>query len=124
MNQFDQSVERVVAFLREQKYTASTLCAHRKCYSELRTHLTEAGLGYSFETALDWIKQESEHWGRRKSANYKHFIVHLDDMDRLGGIPAYHLSHHFPPFTMRRGRSQRNWACFWTASRLRTCERT
>ena len=103
MNQFDQSVERVVAFLREQKYTASTVCAHKKCYSELRTHLTEAGIGYSFETALDWMKQESERWGRRKSANYRHFIVHLDDMDRLGGIPAYHLSHHFPPFTMLSG---------------------
>jgi site-specific recombinase XerD len=103
MNQFDQSVERVVSFLREQKYTASTVCAHKKCYSELRTHLTEAGIGYSFETALDWIKQENERWSRRKSANYRHFIVHLDDMDRLGGIPAYHLSYHFPPFTMLSG---------------------
>lgn len=103
MNQFDQSVERVVAFLREQQYTASTVYAHKKCYSELRTHLTEVEFGYTFETASDWIKQESERWGRRKSANYRHYIVHLDDMDRLGGIPAYHLSHHFPPFTMLSG---------------------
>jgi hypothetical protein len=40
MNQFDQNAERVVTFLREQKYTASTVYAHKKCYSELRTHLT------------------------------------------------------------------------------------
>ena len=103
MDQFDQSVERVVTFLRKQKYTASTVCVHRKCYSELRTHLSKAGLGYSFKTALDWIKQESEHWERRKSANYRHFIVHLDDMDRLGRIPADHLSYHFPPFTRLSG---------------------
>ena len=99
MNHFDQSVERVVTFLREQKYTASTVCTHKKCYSELRTHLCKTGLYYSFEIALDWIKQGSECWGRRKSANYRHFIVHLDDMDRLGGIAANHLSYHFPPFT-------------------------
>ena len=103
MDQLDQSVERVVTFLRKQKYTASTVCVHRKCYSELRTHLSKAGLGYSFKAALDWIKQESEHWERRKSANYRHFIVHLDDMDRLGRIPADHLSYHFPPFTRLSG---------------------
>jgi integrase len=99
MNQFDRNAERIVAFLREQKYTASTVCAHKKCYSELRSHLTETGIDYSFETALDWIKQGSERRGRRISANYRHFVIHLDDMDRLGVIPAYHLSYHFPPFT-------------------------
>lgn len=104
MNQFDQSVERVVTFLWEQKYTASTVYAHKKCYSELRTHLTETGLGYSFEAALDWIKQGSECWGRRKSASYSHFIVHMDDMDRIGRVPANHLSYHFPPF-MRLSRT-------------------
>lgn len=103
MIQFDRSVESVVAFLREQNYTASTVYAHKQCYSELRTHLTETGLGYSLETAWDWIKQGSACWDRRKSANYRHFIVHLDDMDRLGEIPAYHLSYHFPPFTRLSG---------------------
>ena len=103
MNHFDQNVERVVAFLREQKYTASTVYAHKKCYSELRTHLTKTGLGYSFEIALDWIKQGSECWGRRKSANFRHFVAHLDDMDRMGGIAANHLSYHFPPFTRLSG---------------------
>lgn len=100
MIQFDQNVKRVVAFLRQQNYKATAVCGHKKCYRELRTHLTETGYRYSFDTALDWIHQNNECWGQRKSANYRHFIVHLDDMDRLGKIPAYHLSHHFPPFSM------------------------
>lgn len=100
MIQFDQNVERVVVFLRQQNYETTTLCGHKKCYRELRTHLTETGFSYSFDTALDWIHQNSECWGKKKSANYKHFIVHLDDMDRLGTIPACHLSYHSPPFSM------------------------
>lgn len=100
MVQFDQNVKRVVAFLRQQNYKSTTVCGHKKCYRELRTHLTETGFSYSFDTALDWIHQNSECWGQRKSGNYRHFLVHLDDMDRLGVIPAYHLSHHFPPFSM------------------------
>lgn len=100
MNRFDQIVDNVISFLREHKYKASTVSAHNRCYGELRQHLSEIGQDYSFTLSLDWNMQKSKCLSRRKSASYKHFIIHLDDMDRLGTIPPHHLAHQFPPYTM------------------------
>lgn len=92
MKQFETSVNTVMVFLHDKKFSASVICRHKQCYQEISQYLSDNKLEYTPEIASQWISMNLELWNYRKYTCFRHCIDQLNDVIVSGEISLAHLS--------------------------------
>ena len=80
MEQYKTNVAAVMAFLKSDGFSASTISLHKLCYQDLEKFLVTTNQPYSFDTASQWIAVNQASWNGWKYTGYKHCIQQLEDV--------------------------------------------
>lgn len=86
MEQFETSVGIVMAFLKEEQFSASVISQHRLCYQEISEYLSNTNLKYVPDIGYQWIESHYDCWNYRKYTGYRHCIDQLNDVFITGEI--------------------------------------
>lgn len=100
MEQYKTNVITVMAFLRENDFSASVISQHKLCYQELQQYLFDANLDYSCETVRQWLESHRQDWNYRKYTGYKHCIDQLDDVFQSNTISLDYLAPRTSAYSM------------------------
>ena len=100
MEQYKTNVATVMAFLKSEGFSPSTISLHKLCYQDLEEFLVTTNQSYSFDTANQWIAVNQVSWNCWRYTGYKHCIKQLEDVFRTGHISADHLCFRKPPYDL------------------------
>ena len=100
MEQYKSNVAAVMAYLKDEDFSASTISLHKLCYQGLEDFLIATDQPNSFGAAIQWIATNQPFWNYRKYTGYKHCIQQLEDVYRTGSILADHLCFRKPPYDL------------------------
>lgn len=92
MKQFETSINTVMFFLKEEKFSPSVVSLHRLCYQAIATYLSNNMLEYSPDIGYQWIEMHHDCWDYRKYTGFKHCIDQLNDVFLNGKVSLEHLS--------------------------------
>lgn len=59
MKQFETSINTVMSFLKEEKFSPSVVSLHRLCYQAIATYLSNNMLEYSPDIGYQWIEMHA-----------------------------------------------------------------
>ena len=88
---FNDTVEKVLALLKEKDVCWSSRKSHRECYSSLDTFLRQKGVDYSEETREQWFSYVKDSLPNQRYVIWVKYVFQLEEMDATDTISDRHL---------------------------------
>lgn len=102
MKNYDSNVAVVIDFLKANSYGTTAVCAHKRCYKQLKEFLVTNSLEFSEANCQQWYLQYRKTLPA-KSISYKGIgisIIHLQDIYECGYIKPVHIVPSTTPYQM------------------------
>lgn len=93
MNNYDSNVAVVLDFLKANSYGTTAVCAHKRCYKQLKEFLITNNLEFNNDNCQQWYLKYRESLPSGSTA-YKGIgisIIHLQDVYEIGYIKPIHI---------------------------------
>ena len=98
MEQYENNVSEVLAFLDENDYSDSVKRLHQRCYEDFASFLQVDGLPEPMSVVDLWLQSNKPIWNERTYSGYKYCMVQLQDIYEAGYIKPDHICHQKPPY--------------------------
>ncbi|MDD4369897.1 MAG: hypothetical protein PHD56_02255 [Anaerostipes sp.] len=100
MELYDLNVAKVMDFMKESGYGASSKSLHKLCYKAFRDYLVETHLTYSQEVAAKWLESNKDIWIYRNYTGYRHCLEQLGDIYESGNVLPDHMGPQKPNYSL------------------------
>lgn len=95
---YQETVNRVMIFLKEKKVCSSSLKSHRECYAAFAEYLQTTGQKYNEAVRETWFSQMNARYSSQRCVFWEQYIFQLEEMESTGSISDRRLYQIQPSF--------------------------
>lgn len=98
MENFDSNVQEIMDYLKSRNYGTTVICAHKRCYRELRNYLIFNKLAFTEENCNQWLNSVKDNLCKTTYKDLRKSLLHLVDLSKTGKINSYIYGNQIPPY--------------------------